>query len=55
VSYIITHKLERFAKKDEEIKFKIYDEDGKTTKQKICFKVLEIDESSMGKVEVRRK
>ena len=55
VSYIITHKLERFAKKDEEIKFKIYDEEWKSTKNKICFKVLEINEGSMGKVEVRRK
>lgn len=55
VSYMITHKLERFPKQDEEICFEIYDEDGKKTKQKLCFKILEIQESAIGKIEVRKK
>lgn len=55
VSYMITHKLERFPKKDEEINFKIYDEDGKYAKLKLCFKILEIDESTIGKIQVSKK
>lgn len=55
VSYIITHKLERFPKQWEEICFPLYDEDEKKTKEKLCFTVLEIDDSTIGKVEVRRK
>jgi CBS domain containing-hemolysin-like protein len=55
VSYMITHRLERFPKQDEEISFKIYDENGKAIKQKLCFKVIEINDSTIGKVEVRRK
>ena len=55
VSYMITHKLERFPRKNEEISFKIYDEDWKPTKQKLCFKVLEIEETTIGKIEARKK
>lgn len=55
VSYMITHKLERFPKQDEEICFKIYDEDGKNAKLKLYFKILEIDESTIGKIQVSKK
>jgi hypothetical protein len=52
---MITHKLERFPKQDEEICFKIYDEDGKNAKLKLYFKILEIDESTIGKIQVSKK
>lgn len=55
VSYMITHKLERFPKNGEEICFPLYDDDEKRTRQKLCFTVLEIEDSTIGKVEVRRK
>jgi putative hemolysin len=55
VSYMITHKLERFPKQDEEISFPIFDDEGKKTKEKLCFKILEIDESKIGKIEVKKK
>ena len=55
VSYMITHKLERFPKKNEEIKFEIYNEEWEVLKQKLCFKVLEIEETTIGKIEVRKK
>lgn len=55
VSYMITHKLERFPKKGEEICFPLFDEDEKKTRQKLCFTVLEIEDSTIWKVEVRRK
>jgi len=55
VSYMITHKLERFPKKDEEISFPIYDENGEIIKEKLCFKVLEIDDTTIGKIEATRK
>jgi hypothetical protein len=52
---MITHKLERFPKQDEEISFPIFDDEGKKTKEKLCFKILEIDESKIGKIEVKKK
>lgn len=55
VSYMITHKLERFPQQDEEICFEIYDEDWKTAPESLCFKIMEINESTIGKIEVRRK
>ena len=55
VSYMITHRLERFPKQWEEICFPLYDEDEKKTKQKLCFTVLEIENSTIGKVEVKKK
>lgn len=55
VSYMITHKLERFPKNGEEICFPLYDDDEKRTRQKLCFTVLEIEDSTIGKVEVHRK
>lgn len=55
VSYMITHKLERFPEKDEEVCFEIIDEEKSTTGQGLCFKILEIDDSVIGKVEVTKK
>ena len=55
VSYMVTHKLERFPEKDEEVCFDIYDEEEKKTKKQLCFKILEIEDSAMWKVEVTRK
>jgi len=55
VSYMITHKLERFPESNEEISFDVLDEKSQPTKKKLCFKVLEIEESTIGKVEVRLK
>lgn len=55
VSYMITHKLERFPEPDEEISFDILDEKEEPTWKTLCFKVLEINESAIGKVEVKRK
>lgn len=54
VSYMITHKLERFPENKEIINFDIYDEDNNITNKKLSFKVMEIDDSTIGKVEVRR-
>lgn len=55
VSYMITHKLERFPEKDEEICFLIYDEEGNETDQQLCFKVLEIEDTAIWKIEVKKK
>ena len=55
VSYMITHKLERFPKKWEEICFFIYDDEGIKTREKLCFTILEIEDSAIGTVEVKRK
>jgi len=55
VSYMITHRLERFPEKNEEICFELYDEDGKILPEQLCFKVLEIDDTAIGKVEVSQK
>lgn len=54
VSYMITHKLERFPENKEIINFDIYDEDNNITNKKLSFKVMEIDDSTIGKVEVSR-
>ena len=55
VSYIITHKLERFPEKWEKICFMILDENDELTESELCFTVQEIDDGSMGKVLVERK
>jgi len=56
VSYMITHKLERFPQEKEEIFFPILDEKGAPTTKKLCFTVLEIqDDTKIGKVEVQLK
>ncbi len=55
VSYMITHRLERFPEKDEEICFPIFDDEGKQIEQELCFKVLEIEDTAIGKVEVKKK
>ena len=55
VSYMITHRLERFPEKWEEIDFTILDEDQKETWNSLCFKVLEIDDSTIGQVSVKKK
>jgi len=55
VSYMITHRLERFPERDEEICFPIYNEDGEALSHQLCFKVLEIEDATIGKVEVRKK
>ncbi len=55
VSYMITHRLERFPEKDEEICFEIYSEDGQPLEHQLCFKVLEIEDTAIWKVEVRKK
>lgn len=58
VSYMITHKLERFPKLGEEVGFKVIPHDNdEDPKKKLCFKVLEIDEESWAiwKLEVTLK
>lgn len=55
VSYMITHELERFPKMWEEICFLILGEKWVKTGKKLCFKVIELDESAIGKVEVKLK
>lgn len=55
VSYIVTHKLERFPLQDEEVCFPIFDEDGKKTSKQLCFTILEIDDSAIWKIEVKKK
>ncbi len=55
VSYMITHKLERFPEKWEEIVFDILDDKSEPTGKKLYFKVLEIDETTMGRVEAKLK
>lgn len=55
VSYMITHRLERFPETDEEVCFEIYDEDGKISQHQLCFKVLDIADTAIGKIEVSRK
>ena len=55
VSYMITHRLERFPEKDEEICFPIFDEEDNQTEYQLCFKVLEIEDTAIGKVEVKKK
>lgn len=55
VSYMITHELERFPKMWEEICFIILGEKWVTAGKKLCFKVIELDESAIGKVEVTLK
>jgi hypothetical protein len=52
---MITHRLERFPEKDEEICFPIFDDEGKQIEQELCFKVLEIEDTAIGKVEVKKK
>lgn len=55
VSYMITHRLERFPEENEEVCFEIYDEDGNISNQQLCFKVLEINDTAIWKIEVRKK
>lgn len=55
VSYMITHRLERFPELDEEICFPIFDEDEVQLDHQLCFKILEIEDTAIGKVEVKRK
>lgn len=55
VSYMITHKLERFPQEWEEICFEIIDEENIELKHSLCFTVLDIDDTTIGKVEVRKK
>ncbi len=55
LSYVITHKLERFPEKRESLSFDIYDNEEQKTWEKLCFQVLEIDDSTIGKVEVLKK
>lgn len=55
VSYMITHKLERFPEKWEQIGFDIYDDEGKKIWKKLSFTVLEIEDSRMWKIEVEKK
>lgn len=56
VSYIITHELERFPEKGEEICFPIT---AKTPKEEekyvLCFTVLEIEDNTIWKIEVMKK
>jgi len=46
VSYMITHKLERFPELDEEVSFDIFDEEGNAKIQKLNFKILEVNDST---------
>ena len=55
VSYMITHRLERFPEKWESICFDIYNDKEEKTWKQLCFKVLEIDDSTIGQVEVRKQ
>lgn len=53
VSYIITHELERFPLAGEEISFNLVNDKGDKTGKNLCFKVLDIVDSTIGKAEVR--
>lgn len=56
VSYIITHELERFPEKDEEICFPIQSKGEKKHEDySLCFKVLEIEDNTIGRIEVFKK
>lgn len=55
VGYMITHKIERFPEKWEEICFDIYRDDGGISETKLCFVVLDINDSMIEKIEVTRK
>jgi len=55
VSYMITHQLERFPEAEEYISFWILDDDRKKTGKKLCFTVIDIEDSTIGKVEVTIK
>ena len=55
VSYMITHRLERFPELDEEVCFNILDDSEQETWDSLCFRVIEIEDSTMWKVEVKRK
>lgn len=54
ISYIITHKLERFPVKHEEICFEL--ETGAADAfSTLCMKVLEVDDGVIGQVEITKK
>ncbi|RAL55253.1 hypothetical protein BLD25_04790 [Candidatus Gracilibacteria bacterium GN02-872] len=53
VSYVITDVLEGFPKSGEEIEFEIISDEEEKIKKKLYIKVLEADESKIGKVEAR--
>lgn len=56
VSYIITHELERFPEKWEEICFSLVKKSEKNEQDSVlCFKVLEIEDNTIGKIEVTKK
>ncbi|MDA9129355.1 hypothetical protein N9J72_02670 [Candidatus Gracilibacteria bacterium] len=55
VSYMITHRLERFPEKGEEVDFTIFDEDENESGESLSFKVLDIDDSAIGQVSVKKK
>lgn len=55
VSYMITHELERFPTEGEEICFAVLDSKWEPSGKKLCFKVIEVTDSSIGKIEVMLK
>ena len=55
VSYMITHKLERFPELNEEICFPVVDESGVETGELLCFIVTEIEDGTMGKIKAMKK
>jgi hypothetical protein len=56
VSYIITHKLERFPEKGEQICFPIQKKDEKDESLfELCFMILEIEDSTIGTIEVSKR
>ena len=56
VSYIITHQLERFPEKWEELCFPILKKSEKEQQEmSLCFTILEIEENTIGKIEVSKR
>lgn len=56
VSYIITHELERFPEKWEQVCFSIHPKSEKDEhKFALCFTILEIEDSTIGSIEVSKK
>jgi CBS domain containing-hemolysin-like protein len=57
LSYLVTHKLERFPSNGEVILFDVIDEDEEdwNIKAKLSLKVLDIKDGKIGKVEIRKE
>ena len=54
LSYLITHKLERFPTNGEVISFDIIDDENESTNEKLSLKVIDIKDNRIGKIEVKK-